>query len=260
MEIQEKKERAGVRGKALAVAGVLVLSAGLAQAAPVSGQGTWETTLKARDVNGNAVAQDSADAVFFYDTVLDVTWLRQANTTPQNWASAMAWADGLTVGGFTDWRLPEVKPVNGASFNYALSFNGSTDFGFNISAPGSVYAESTGSELAHLYYVTLGNKSWYDLNGNGNQPDSGLTNTGEFLGLMPGGGYRSSTEYAPDTDRVWNFYTEGTQVGGSKSGLLYAVALRPGDVLRATAVPEPTALALLLPSLGALLWARRRTA
>lgn len=249
MEIQEKAG-AGVRGKAMALAGVLLLGAGLAQAAPVSGQGTWETTLKARDINGNAVAQDSADAVFFYDTVLDVTWLRQANTSTQTWADAVAWADGLSVSGFTDWRLPELKPVNGTIFSYTLSYDGSTDHGYNIM--------SQASELAHLFYVTLGNKGYYDTAGTGSQPGLGLTNTGEFLGLISGP-YWFGTEFALDLSRAWGFDTvSGLQSGADKNSWFYVHGLRDGDVLRTAAVPVPSAITLLLLPLGALLWARRR--
>ncbi len=46
--------------------------------APVSGQGTWETTLKPRDLTGDGVA----DA--YYDTVLDITWLADANLAASN--------------------------------------------------------------------------------------------------------------------------------------------------------------------------------
>jgi hypothetical protein len=50
-----------------------------AQAAGVSGQGTWEATLLGRDIDGKAVAANSNSAVFLYDTVLDITWLRDGN-------------------------------------------------------------------------------------------------------------------------------------------------------------------------------------
>lgn len=39
-------------------------------AIPVSGQGTWETTLQGRDLDGNAATFEA-----YYDTVLDITWL-----------------------------------------------------------------------------------------------------------------------------------------------------------------------------------------
>jgi hypothetical protein len=54
-----------------------------AQSAPISGQGTWETTLQNRDLNGDGIA----DA--FYDTQLNVTWLRNVNSNVlMNWDAA----------------------------------------------------------------------------------------------------------------------------------------------------------------------------
>ena len=54
-----------------------------------------------RDLNGDTVT----DA--FYDTDLNITWLRDANLNgSMNWATAVSWADNLSFGGYTDWRLP----------------------------------------------------------------------------------------------------------------------------------------------------------
>ena len=65
----------------LALATTLVATAATAHAAPVTGQGTWETTLQARDISGNAVALGDTNAAFFYDTTLNVTWLANMNRT-----------------------------------------------------------------------------------------------------------------------------------------------------------------------------------
>lgn len=43
-------------------------AASLAQAAPIPGQGTWETTLQGRDLDGNFGSFEA-----YYDTVLDIT-------------------------------------------------------------------------------------------------------------------------------------------------------------------------------------------
>lgn len=63
------------RAALCAAASVAMLAAGAAQALGVPGQGTWETTLQPRDLDGNAANGPEA----FYDTVLDITWLRDAN-------------------------------------------------------------------------------------------------------------------------------------------------------------------------------------
>jgi hypothetical protein len=43
-------------------------------AAAVSGQGTWETTLQGRDLDGNPATFEA-----YYDTDLNITWLANAN-------------------------------------------------------------------------------------------------------------------------------------------------------------------------------------
>lgn len=79
-----------------------------------------QATLLGRDIGGNAVATSAASAVFFYDTDRNITWLRNANAAAgsafdngssnsdgrMGWGNAMAWAADLTVGSFSDWRLP----------------------------------------------------------------------------------------------------------------------------------------------------------
>ena len=239
----------------LLVAAAVAAIAVAAQAGPVIGQGTWESTLKARDINGNAVALDAASAAFFYDTTLDVTWLRNMNVNgPMNWGSAVAWADALTTGGFTDWRLPTIIDSGAPGCN--LSYAGGTDCGYNVETQvGMAY-----SEWAHLYYVTLGNLAYCPPGdatcAGGPQTGWGLTNTAYFDN-MQSLVYWSGTEYAPGTSGAWGFFTyDGFQDGSGKNFGLYAVAVRPGDVL--AAAPEPQGYVLVLTALGALLWVRRK--
>ena len=231
------------RLKTRAALGVVVaaatLGAGLAHAVGVPGQGTWEATLQPRDINGDTVT----DA--FYDTVLNITWLRNANLNgAMNWSTSNTWANTLVVGGVGGWRLPKVVDTGppGCDFSYL-----GTDCGFNV--------QPTTGEMAHLYYLTLGNKAFYDASGIGGQPGSGLTNTGGFQNLQ-GFVYWSGTEYAPDQSNAWGFNTPGgSQFNLSKSSSSYALAVRPGDV---AAVPEPQTYALMLVGIGALTLALRR--
>ena len=69
---------------------------------------------------------------------------------------------GLTnwcTGGYDDWRLPTLTPVNGVRFNRIFHCDGSADYGYGIAAPGGASAGFTGNELAYMYHVNLGNKS-----------------------------------------------------------------------------------------------------
>lgn len=186
--------------------------------------------------------------------------------TAQSWIAAMNTANYL---GVSNWRLPAVNPVDGSSFDYTYRTDGSSDVGFNISAPGSASSGSTGSEMAHLFYNTLGNTGYRDFGGNeiGCAGSWGcLTNTGPFSNLEHYSGwsgytYWSGTSYAPNlTYCAWAFqFNRGSQydeVKAVKGG--YAWAVSPGDQFAATVVPVPAGLWMLGSALGVLGLVRRK--
>lgn len=233
-----------------------------ASAAPVPGQGTWSSTLKARDVAGNSVALGDVSAIFFYDTVLDVTWLRDARLNAvsggsTSWSSVMGWADSLEVGGFSDWRL--ANAIDSREPGEQCSFGG-TDCGYNPETQvGGDY-----SELAHLFQVTLGNRSAYDATGafvgGVSGAGWGLENTAYFNFSYPGNPTDMTFWYQTKTinvnDRAWMFRTyDGIQTGGTVYNSGQGLALRDGDVLR---VPEPDSLPTVLLALMGLWLVRRR--
>lgn len=210
--------------------------------------------------SANAALVSRLNGQAYYDTDLNITWLANANlamtnnfgvgiinnagtmtwNTAQQWIAAMNTADYL---GFNNWRLPTIGPVNGVSFNYNTSFNGTTDVGYNNSAPGTLYAGSTASEMAYLFYNELGNKSTFDINGNYPQPGGGLTNTGPFINLqsldinLQPAKYMSGTS-AGIFQMVFSF-SDGSQGADSKTTSLdYAWPVLPGDI---AAVPVPAA-------------------
>ena len=153
-------------------------------AVSIPGQGTWKTTLEGRDLDGVLTTAEA-----YYDTVLDITWLADANIlgVQLSWDSAMNWADNLVLGGYSNWRLPTVGPVTRISYSTGSAHDGSTDFGYNISAPGTIYAGSMANEMSHLFYNTLGNAGWYQANGTLTgcaSPDYCLSNTGPFSNMQ----------------------------------------------------------------------------
>jgi len=237
---------------------VLSMSPVSAYAVVVSGQGTWESTLLGRDLDGDASTFEA-----YYDTTLDITWLADANAARTSglpyggsltWAEANTWVTSLDVNGVTGWRLPTNTPINGSTYIMAASNNATTDTGF---AGNAGWVDSTGkpvSELGHMFYVTLGNL------GNCAPDDStscvkqtGLDNSGPFSNIVRD--YWSGSEL--DSSSVWYFdFVNGYQSGAANDFSFDAWAVRSGDI---SAVPVP-ATALLFGSglLGLLGIARRK--
>jgi hypothetical protein len=209
----------------------------------VVGQGTWEATLAGRDINLNAVAATSDDAVYLYDTTLNVTWLRNANVAGQmDWNTANLWATNLVTGSgaaaISDWRLPAMADPNAVT-NWTY---GGTNAGYN--------PDPSSSEMASLFFNSLGNKAYYDTNGN-LQAGWGLTNTGSFLNLQSAY-YWLGTQYVISPSNAWMFSTSnGGQTDNGNTNQFFAMAVHSGDVGSAvTPVPEPATYAMLLGGLG----------
>ena len=214
-----------------------------------------------------------------YDDVLDVTWLQDANLAATETFGVSGiqsdggfgscdvvrqWIDAMNAAnykGFNDWRLPEMSPVNGSTWNYNFSYDGSTDNGYNISAPNSAYPGTHANPLAHLFYQSLGNQGWYDVNGDRNAqgcPDDAngcLRNTGPFINLQP-------ASYFPEDPVCFTiggvrltdqFNFRGGLFDGGAVIRSRALPYRLGDVAAAGVSSVPTLSPWLLGALGGLL-------
>jgi hypothetical protein len=234
-----------------------------------------------------------------YDDVLNVTWLQNANLAASEmfglnygenygtdaygnpsdgygnlsyiksdgtmtWSGAKKWIAAMNAAyylGYNDWRLPITAPVNGTAFNYFWGVNGTTDAGYNMGAPGTAYEGSTGSEMASLYYNTLGNQGFVTPTGMVSGCISVLNysclqNTGPFQNLVTGL-YWSGTGYASYAFYAWGFEIgSGAQGDVAKDTNYHAMVVRSGDV--AAAVPEPATLILVGLGFAGLVAMRRR--
>ena len=210
-----------------------------------------------------------------YDTLLDVTWLKNANyaatelsdarrdaliaavvsveghtlaaadfqksgtayTGKMSWWGAMAWAQDLTFGGFSDWRLATINSVTPTSTIHG-----------GLSPTAEAFA-AFGNEYAYMFA--------YNLGGTAGLSGERVGDVTAVLGDVVLNGvqqiYWSATQF--DATKSY-FYVFGGNGGSNGEGTytddaqLAAWAVRSGDV--AAAVPEPQTLALALLALVAL--------
>lgn len=198
-----------------------------------------------------------------YDTVLNITWLQDANFSKTSgydedgrmaWNQAATWAENLSYYDparnitWTDWRLPKTLPANGSltGYNYIFSYNGSTDWAFNISAPLSAYPGTTGSEMAYMFYNNLKNRGDHDVMGNfisenSYPPNYALSNVGPFINLQAAA-YWSGSPYLANPGDVWYYgFDFGIQSYNPQGIFMNAWAVRPGDV-GPSPVPLPASI------------------
>jgi len=211
----------------------------------------------------------------YYDDVANLTWLANASASGSvTWADANTWAAGLNVNGVTGWRLPTNSPVNGSTYSVGatIAYDGSKDWSYNVSAPDTTYAGSMASEMAFLFYNTLGNASICNSTTSTVDtcdPQSAGTNTGPFSGIQVGdvvnSRYWSATDFSftdvyctTTSSCAWFFlFTDGAQGYDVKTSTRYAWAVYTGNA-GAVAVPLPATVWLFSGGLLGLIGVARQ--
>lgn len=161
-----------------------------------------------------------------YDTDLNITWLADGNYARTSgfsadgkltWSEAVAWADGLTYGGYSDWRLP-------VTFDRQMSCR-------NIIC--------NNSEMGHLFFDELGGVPGSFIL-TSSDPDLALfSNVQDYY-------YWTGNEWSSDPqDPAFAFGMGfGTQEVYARANPFYALAVRDGDVAASVAEPSTHILAI----------------
>ncbi|WP_262964793.1 Lcl C-terminal domain-containing protein [Methylobacter psychrophilus] len=173
--------------------------------------------------NNNGVIIDASAANGSHTLTAD-----DFNTTTgkMTWFGAQAWVNNLTLGGFSDWRLPTITQVASGG-NPAIS------------------------EMAALFSNGPGG-------GAGAGTGTGMTNNGSYniFTNVQSSEYWLGSEYASSPSEAWLFLTtNGTMSYIGKLNQNFAWAVRSGDV---AAVPVPGAVWLFGSALVGLIGLKRR--
>lgn len=244
--VRRRKSKMWFSIRAIVIAfGVVVGISGSTNAAPIPGQGTWETTLLGRA----PTTAGGIDYQAYYDVSRDITWLADADLArtsgydtdgKMTWDEAVSWIDFLNNSnylGVSAWKLPSAMNTNGiVSVN---SYN------------------SGDNAMNYLYGTTLGN-----VYGVGGGPIV-FNNPGPFENIQTGN-YWLSTEtcgYSSCSIARRFDFAKGYLGSGNKPDQHPGWAIASGDLIGAPAtIPEATTIMLFAVGLAGLsLAARRRT-
>ncbi|HHZ94212.1 MAG TPA: DUF1566 domain-containing protein [Flavobacteriales bacterium] len=173
----------------------------------------------------------------YYDTVLDITWLGDANYAMtsgydddgyMDWEDSLLWADQLVYAGFDNWRLPSKKKTSDPFVETCIGYN------------------CDDTEMAFMFYVNLGG-------------DGGATkltgDQGPFVNIRP----EYWADIVVDSEHSINYhFSDGIQFTHPNYNEFAVWAVMDGDI---GAVPIPASVWLfcsgLLGLFGATRWKDR---
>lgn len=201
----------------------------------------WAILFIGASAQTNAALISRLGGLAYYDTVLDITWLADANAGAgsiyddgasstdgrMTWASANAWAASLNIAGITGWRLPNMD----ANGDDAIVFC----FGGGVTG-------CSDNEFGYLRWE-----------------DNITAIASSPFNNVQANAYWSSTELHLIASDAWLFnFFDGGQIALSKNTEIFAWAVHSGDVDTTVQIPEPGTIALIGLGLVGLLGFGRR--
>jgi len=102
-------------------------------------------------------AGTGATAACVTDNLTGLMWVRAPSVTPATWTAALSSANGLTLCGFSDWRLPNVNEleslVNGEVVEPATFLNTQNFSGVQVDSYWS--SSSSAGSAANAWFVSM---------------------------------------------------------------------------------------------------------
>lgn len=108
-------------------------------------------------VGGTALAfLDNGDGTI-KDSRTNLVWQKQDDGTTRRWEDAVTYCEGLSLGGQTDWRLPNIKELKTIVYN--TKYNPAIDTTYFPNTHATIYWSSTyiytsngSAQEVHFYY------------------------------------------------------------------------------------------------------------
>ncbi|MEF8723418.1 MAG: hypothetical protein V5B30_12710 [Candidatus Accumulibacter delftensis] len=228
--------------------------------------------LAAVSFNTSAALIDRGSGLL-YDDILNITWLQDANyakssgysaegklseSTSRDWVGRLVYHDSVRNVDYDDWRLAGSTSTE-APFHY----------GWWVSTVNYIPTAGPHTELSYMYYENLGLEGYHDTSGrwgtsfgvHGDSAFGGQNDVGLVINLQ-GGEYWVGDEFGISLAGTNNWtlsMNTGNHYANRDSYLLYAWAVRDGDVA-VSAVPIPATIWLFSSGLiGLIGFARRKT-
>lgn len=160
-----------------------------------------------------------------YDTVLDITWLQDANYALtsgyddgyMNWYEATVWADQLVYEGFNDWRLASISISAGTPIGTLESFSSIVD------CHNESEEACRDNEYGYMFVYNLGGSIGDSLTGNQTSIDGVELQNIQYA-------YWSNNEFDDFYEAFVFFFGGGGIIYDAKTSHWAAWAVRDGDI------------------------------